>query len=76
MKTIIEMLKEIKPEQDFEASGNYVEDGLLDSFDVITLTSMLEEEYNIVIDGLDILPENYSSVSAIEELVKKSGGSL
>lgn len=74
MKTdILNMLKEIRPEFDFEDSDDFVMDGLLDSFDIITLCSMLEERYGIMIDGLDIVPENFASLGTIEALVQKSG---
>ena len=67
------MLSEIKPEQNFAESDNYVEDGILDSFDIIELITMLEDEFDISIDGMDILPEFFSNVEQIEKLVKKSG---
>lgn len=76
MDKIYEILEEIKPEHDFRDSENFVEDGLLDSFDVVSLVSIIEEEWNIVVDGLDIIPENFVSVDAISELIKKNGGSL
>ncbi|MCI8288038.1 MAG: acyl carrier protein [Lachnospiraceae bacterium] len=71
---ILAMLSEIRPEFDFTDSDDFVMDGLLDSFDIISLSSMLEEKYGVIIDGLDIVPENYSSVEAIAALVIKSGG--
>ncbi len=71
---VLNMLAELRPEFDFTDSDDFVMDGLLDSFDIISLSSMLEEKYKITIDGLDIVPENFSSVDAIVELVKKSGG--
>lgn len=71
---VMNMLLELRPEFDFDSSDDFVMDGLLDSFDIISLSSMLEEKYGITIDGLDIVPENYSSVEAIVALVKKSGG--
>ena len=70
---ILEMLSEIKPEQNFAESDNYVEDGILDSFDIIELITMLEDEFDISIDGMDILPEFFSNAEQIEKLVKKSG---
>lgn len=76
METIFLMLSEIRPEFQFEESGNFIEDGMLDSFDIISLVSMLEEKYDIKIDGLDIVPENFFTVEKIMELIKKSGGSL
>lgn len=71
---ILAMLSEIRPEFDFTDSNDFVMDGLLDSFDIISLSTMLEEKYGITIDGLDIVPENYSSAEAIIALVMKSGG--
>ena len=75
-KVIIGMLKEIRPEFDFDESDDYIMDGLLDSFDIITLTGMIEEKYQIKIDGLDIVPENFDNSDHIVELIKKSGGNL
>ena len=73
-KDILEMLEELRPEFDFSDSDDFVMDGYLDSFDIISLTDMIQEKYDVKIDGLDIVPENFSSVTAIIELVKKSGG--
>lgn len=71
---ILAILAEIRPEFDFTESEDFVMDGFLDSFDIISLTSILEEKYRITIDGLDILPENFASVDSIIALIKKSGG--
>lgn len=76
MDKIYEVLQSIRPEFDFKASRNFVEDGYLDSFDIVTLITELEERFEIMIDALDILPENFSSVQAIAEIVKKNGGNL
>lgn len=70
---ILSILKEIRPEFDFEDSENFVEDGYLDSFDIVTLVSELETAFNVVIDGLDVLPENFETVQDICNLVSKSG---
>ena len=71
---IMSMLNELRPEFDFADSEDFVMDGLLDSFDIISLVSMLEEKYECKVDGLDIVPENFSSVDSIITMVKKSGG--
>ena len=72
----MEILNQIRPEFDFSSSSNYIEDGMLDSFDVISLVSDLEEAFGIEIDGLDIVPENFFGIERIGELVVKSGGTL
>ncbi len=71
---ILSMLAELRPEFDFTNSDDFVMDGLLDSFDIISLISMLEETFGVKVDGLDIVPENFASLDSIEALVKKSEG--
>ena len=67
---IMKMLLEIRPEVNFAGSADFIEDGLLDSFDVISLISMMEEKYGIEIDGMEIVPENFCGVDQIVNLVK------
>lgn len=71
MKTIEEVLKEIRPEFDFAASADYFEDGMLDSFDMVMLVSELDKNFGISINGMDILPENFRNLTAIEALVQE-----
>lgn len=76
MEKIMEILKGIRPEFDFSSSRDYIEDGYLDSFDLVTLVSELDQTFDISIDGLDIIPENFMSLETIAGVVKKNGGSL
>ncbi len=69
---VLSILKEIRPEFDFEESDNFVEDGYLDSFDIVTLVSELETAFDVIIDGLDVLPENFETVRDICNMVNKS----
>jgi len=70
---IITLLTEIRPEFDFSESENFIEDGMLDSFDIVSLVVSLDSEFGISIDGLDILPENFSNVNNIIQLLIKNG---
>lgn len=76
MNKIIEILQDLRPEYDFTQSKDFIADGYLDSFDIVSLVSALEENYGILIDALDILPENFCSVEAIAKVVKKNGGKV
>ena len=76
MDKIYEILNDLRPEFDFRESKNFIEDGLLDSFDIVTLVSELEEKFDIMIDALDIVPEKFESVEAIAELIKKNGENI
>ena len=70
---IIRILTELRPEFDFNEDVDFIEEGMLDSFDVVNLVSELDSTFGISIDGVDILPENFASVEAIENLMKKNG---
>lgn len=71
---IIRILTELRPEFDFTQEGiNFIEEGMLDSFDMVNLVSELDSTFGISIDGVDILPENFATVEGIEQLLKKNG---
>lgn len=76
MKDIRDILIDIRPEYDFLEEVNFIEAGMLDSFDVITLVTEIEEEFKIQIDGSNILPENFSSIDSIKKLIVLSGGKI
>ena len=73
MKEILELLKELRPESDFAQSKNFINDGLLDSFDVVALVATLDEKYNISIEGTEIIPENFANLEQIVALLIKHG---
>ena len=71
---IIKILTELRPEFDFTQKGlNFIEEGMLDSFDMVNLVNDLDSIFGISIDGVDILPENFATVESIEQLLKKNG---
>lgn len=71
---IIKILTELRPEFDFTQEGvNFIEEGMLDSFDMVNLVNDLDSTFGISIDGVDILPENFGTVDSIEQLLKKNG---
>lgn len=73
-ETVLAMLVDLRPEFDFSESEDFIMDGLLDSFDIISLVSMIEEKYDIRIDGLEIVPENFANLDTIVTLIKNAGG--
>jgi acyl carrier protein len=76
MKSIAEILKEIRPEFDFAASQDFIGDGMLDSFDIVTLVAALDKNFAVSIPGTEILPENFQNIQSIEALLRKSGAKI
>jgi ribosomal protein S18 acetylase RimI-like enzyme len=75
-KTIGEVLQDLRPEFDFGTSDDFIADGMLDSHDVVALVSDLDQAYGISIAGIDIIPENFQNIAAIEQLVRRYDAEL
>ncbi|SEM78455.1 Phosphopantetheine attachment site [Prevotella sp. ne3005] len=71
-KRIVDILSDLRPEFDFNENVNFIEEGMLDSFDIVSLVDELESQFNIKINGIDVIAENFSSLDKIEALIKKS----
>jgi acyl carrier protein len=67
----MEILSGLRPECDFENSENFIEEGLLDSMDIVALVDSVEEEYGITIPGTAISAKNFSNLDSIVELIEK-----
>ena len=70
---VIEIIKANRPDLDIDDSVEFVTDGLLDSFDIVTLVSEFDKAFGISIDGADINPTNFNTLDAIVEMLKKNG---
>lgn len=68
---VIDALNDIRPEADFLSSQDFIAEGLLDSFDIVTLVASLDTKFKVSIPGTDIVPENFKSVESIENLLKR-----
>ena len=73
MKSLAELLKGIRPEADFTASRDFMADGMLDSFDMVTLVATLDETFGISINGVDIVPGHFRNLESIAALLHTYG---
>lgn len=70
---IIEILNDTRPEFNFgEENNGFIEKGMLDSFDIISLVSDFEEKMDISVAGDKILAKNFDSIEGIEKLLNDS----
>ncbi len=69
---IIEILTELRPEFDFTESVDFIEEGMLDSFDIVSLVDEIETSFGVAISGADVIPENFCSIEAICETIKRN----
>lgn len=71
MDKLLEILGEIRPDIDFINEKNLINDGVLDSFDIIQVVIALNEAYNIDINVEDFEPDNFNTADAMLQLVEK-----
>ena len=70
MEDVIEILRSIHPEVDYETETGLIDRKIFDSFDIVTLVGELMDEFDIEITAEHMVPENFNSAQAIYELVQ------
>ena len=68
---LIEILRELRPDIDFSSETHLMDDGLLDSFDIIALVSDLSDTFDVNINASHLVPENFNSAQAILALLER-----
>ncbi len=71
MDELLEILKEAKPDVDFSSEKKLIDNGVLDSFDVVQLVMELNEEFDIEIGAEEITPENFNSADSMWAMVQR-----
>ena len=74
MQEYKDLLAALKPEINFEVEKELIDDGLLESFDVITLIAEIEDQFGIEIPAEEIIPENFNSAQGIWNLCERIKG--
>ncbi|SDA16702.1 acyl carrier protein [Ruminococcus sp. YE71] len=68
---LMEILGDLRPDVDFENEKQLITDGVLDSFDVVSMVGALNDEFDIEIGVADLVPDNFNSVDSIIALIER-----
>ena len=71
MEKLIKIMSEIRPDLDFQKETKLIDDDILDSFDIISIVSEVNDQFGIEINVNDLLPENFNSAAALYALICK-----
>ena len=71
MEELLEILNDIQPGVDFEHETHLIDDHLLDSLSIISLVAELEDEYDITIPAVEIIPANFNSAKAMWKMIQR-----
>ena len=71
MDEILDILKDLHPDVDFESCDTLIDDGILDSFDIVTIIAEISDAFDVKIGAEQIVPENFNSAEALWNLVRR-----
>lgn len=71
MEQLIAILSGLHPEIDFETTEDLIDDGILDSLDIVSIVSSVYSEFDVTIPPEEIIPENFNSTGALMELITR-----
>lgn len=71
MDKLLEILQGIRPDVDFENETELIDEGILDSFDVVSIISEIDDVFGVQIRINELEPENFNSAEAIWSLIQK-----
>ena len=68
---LLELLEEIRPDVDFENEKQLITDGVLDSFDIVSMVTAMNDEFDIEIEVGNLVPDNFNSIEGMMALIEK-----
>lgn len=71
MEKLLKILEDIKPGVDFAKSEDMIEEGLIDSFDIVTIIARINEEFDIEFTVSEVVPENFKTVKTLYETIER-----
>ena len=69
---IMEILTGVRSDVDFENSTKLIDDGILESLDIVAIVGEFNETFDVEISVEDLVPENLNSVDAMVELITRA----
>ena len=71
MNEIIDTLTELHDDVDFTTETGLVENGILNSLDIVAIITEIDDRLDVQIPAEEILPENFDSAEALWALVQR-----
>jgi acyl carrier protein len=69
MEELMEILRELRPDVDFERETALIDDGILGSFDITALVNEIMDVFDVDISMADLEPENFNSAEAMYDYI-------
>ena len=70
MDELLDLLRELDPEVDFENEEALIDDRILDSLTILALIADIEETFDVTVPAVEIVPANFNSAKAMYEMIE------
>lgn len=71
MERLIAILEDIQPEIDYTTCTDLIDGHYLDSLSIISLVAEIEDEFDIVIPPVEIIPDNFNSADQLMLMINR-----
>ena len=71
MDKLIAILSDLHPDVDFATEAGLIDNGILDSFDVVTIVAEVDDTFDVQIPAEELVPENFNSAEALYGLIQR-----
>lgn len=71
MEKLLNILSDLHPDVDFNTASTLIDDGILDSFDIVTIVAEIDDNFDVAIPAEELVPENFNSAQALYALVQR-----
>ncbi len=71
MDELMNVLTENCPDIQFDREERLIDDGILDSLEIVMLVGAINDAFDVTITAEELTPENFNSVQAIYALIQR-----
>lgn len=71
MNELLSILADLHPDVDFETETGLIDNGILDSFDIVTIVAEIDDRFDVAIPAGELLPENFNSAAGLYALIRR-----
>ena len=69
MERLIKILEDIRPDIDYESCDNLIDGHIFSSLAIISLIPALEDEFDVTIPAVEIVPDNFNSAKRMMDMI-------
>lgn len=71
MDKLLEILSEVRPDVDFKNETKLIDNGILDSLNIMEIIAEISDEFDIELSPADIVPVNFNSAESLWAMIQR-----